>query len=59
MKLDVATLACFFQSEHSTIFLIQQFPYLIYLDIGSKSSFAEVESIGIGCCYILLVVCMP
>jgi hypothetical protein len=33
-SLDVATLACFFQSEHSTIFfLIQQFPYLIYSDM--------------------------
>jgi hypothetical protein len=33
-SLDVATLACFFQSEQSTIFLIQQFfPYFICSDM--------------------------
>jgi hypothetical protein len=32
-SLDAATLACFFQSEQSTIFLIQQFHYLIYSDM--------------------------
>jgi hypothetical protein len=40
--------------SHSSIPLSYLFRY-----VGSKSSFAEVESISIGCCYILLAVCMP